>query len=138
MTFEYAESREEDVVIMAKTIWGEARGESYEGKVAVGCVIRNRAEQPCWWGKSIAGVCLKKWQFSCWNSNDPNSGKIAELSDDVLSPFVDIANSILEGSVDDPTSGATHYHTEAVDPKWAIGREATCEIGHHLFYKDIG
>jgi len=138
MALQFAEDKSEDIKIMAKTMWGEARGESEEGKIGVAWVIRNRAENPCWWGKTVAGVCLKKWQFSCWNANDPNSDKIANLSDDELAPFIDIAESVLDDSVSDPTGGATHYHTEAVDPKWAVGREPTCTIGHHLFYKDIG
>jgi len=138
MTFQFAEDRGDDIKIMAKTMWGEARGESEEGKVGVAWVIRNRAEKPCWWGKTVAGVCLKKWQFSCWNANDPNAEKIANLTDDELAPFIEIAELVLNDGVDDPTDGATHYHTEAVDPKWAVGREPTCTIGHHLFYKDIG
>ena len=52
-----------DLMIMAKTIWGEARGESHNGQVAVAWVIRNRAERGGWWGNTIREVCLKDQQF---------------------------------------------------------------------------
>jgi hypothetical protein len=41
---------------MAATIWGEARGEPLDGKVAVGWVIRNRAANPGGWGRDIRGA----------------------------------------------------------------------------------
>jgi len=59
--------------ILAKTLWGEARGEGREGLIAVAWVIKNRADNPGWWGKSIELVCLKPYQFSCWNADDPNA-----------------------------------------------------------------
>ena len=69
-----------DLMIMAKTIWGEARGESHNGQVAVAWVIRNRAERGGWWGNTIREVCLKDQQFSCWNHNDCNRAQIDSLS----------------------------------------------------------
>ncbi|HSO43463.1 MAG TPA: cell wall hydrolase, partial [Rhodospirillales bacterium] len=51
---------------LAATIWGEARGESEEGKLAVASVIANRATRPGWWGRDIRSVCLATAQFSCW------------------------------------------------------------------------
>lgn len=61
-----------DIDILARTIYGEARGEPWEGKIAVAWVVRNRAERGGWWGDTIREVCLKPWQFSCWNETDPN------------------------------------------------------------------
>ena len=69
-----------DLNIMAKTIWGEARGEPYNGQVAVAWVIRNRAERGGWFGNTIREVCLKDQQFSCWNRNDCNRSQIDNLS----------------------------------------------------------
>ena len=71
-----------DLTIMAKTIWGEARGESQQGQEAVAWVIRNRAQRGGWWGNSIREVCLKDQQFSCWNNNDQNRAKMDALSSD--------------------------------------------------------
>lgn len=64
--------------ILACTLWGEARGEKEEAVEAVAQVILNRAEHPRWWGKDVRSVCLKPWQFSCWNKLDPNRAKLAE------------------------------------------------------------
>ena len=46
-----------DVTVLAKMIHGEARGESYIGKVAVGAVILNRVEDKKFPG-SVYGVCM--------------------------------------------------------------------------------
>ena len=66
---------EKDRDVLARTIWGEARGESSAGKVAVAWTIRNRVfdgKEKSWWGEGYAGVCQAPWQFSCWNKTDPN------------------------------------------------------------------
>lgn len=75
-----------DTDILARTIYGEARGESISGQEAIASVILNRVafakrRGRYWWGNTIAGVCLAPWQFSCWNENDPNR-KIIERADD--------------------------------------------------------
>ncbi|MGH3756111.1 MAG: cell wall hydrolase, partial [Pseudonocardiaceae bacterium] len=61
-----------DWEVMGRTLYGEARGEPFDGLVAVAWVIRNRAESPRWWGRDVKGVCLHPLQFSCWNETDPN------------------------------------------------------------------
>jgi spore germination cell wall hydrolase CwlJ-like protein len=53
-----------DDLIVAATIWGEARGEGTEGMKAVANVIRNRANSL---NKSPKDVVLQKKQFSIWN-----------------------------------------------------------------------
>ena len=69
----------DDISVMAGTLWGEARSEGEQGMIAVGNVIMNRVAAKSWYGDHIKGVCLKEWQFSCWNDNDPNKQKILEL-----------------------------------------------------------
>lgn len=140
--------KELDTVV--RTLWGEARGESTEGKVAVAWVIRNRVDidlhndgKPDWWGEGYTGVCRKPWQFSCWNKNDPNyqymSGakRIPDIQYDVCQEIVlDVVDSI----VDDPTDGATHYYNPKGvknTPAWVKGATFTGKIGNHLFYKDV-
>ena len=46
-------------MILARAIFGEARGESKKGKIGVGWGIRNRANNPGWWGNSYHTVILK-------------------------------------------------------------------------------
>lgn len=61
-----------DAQIMALTLYGEARGEPREGKIAVGTVILQRVTHRDWDGTDIPSVCLAPYQFSCYLPNDPN------------------------------------------------------------------
>lgn len=126
-----------DMEILAKTIFGEARGESQEGQIAVACCVFNRFNSGKWFSaKSVAGVCLKPWQFSCWNKNDPNSQKIINLP---FSTYSQYFNVIKLARQHDITKGATHYYNPKVckTPKWAEGKVPCKQIGEHLFFKDI-
>ena len=62
--------------IVAMTILGEARGEGEVGMYAVACIIAQRSIA---WKQTPMQVCLKDWQFSCWNKNDPNRKKLPSL-----------------------------------------------------------
>lgn len=125
--------------ILARTLYGEARGESVRGIEAVAAVVMNRVARGGWWGNSVETVCRKPWQFSCWNETDPNRAKLerADESDRVFRICVRIARRAISGSVADPTEGATHYHTSTCAPAWAKGKIPSAEIGNHLFYNDV-
>ncbi|VVQ25982.1 cell wall hydrolase [Pseudomonas fluorescens] len=136
---------DKDRDILARTLWGEARGESLAGQIAVAWTIRNRVfdgRAKSWWGEGYAGVCLKAWQFSCWNKNDPN---YPHLSGAKLIPFREFAQAqiaadqVLAGKVPDPTGGATHYYATTMPkpPAWAKGAKQTLKLGHHVFFKDV-
>ena len=87
---------EKDRDILARTLWGEARGESLAGQIAVAWTIRNRVndgKDKSWWGEGYAGVCQKPYQFSCWNRNDPN---FAYLSGAKQIPFRELARARLD------------------------------------------
>ena len=84
---------EKDLDILARTLWGEARGESLAGQIAVAWTIRNRVNDgnaKSWWGEGYVGVCQKPYQFSCWNKNDPN---FAYLSGAKQIPFREFAQA---------------------------------------------
>ena len=69
-----------DLNVLAQTIWGEARQEGTKGMLAVGNVIKNRAEaNKSMFGQGIKGVALKPKQFSCWNEGDPNREKLKDI-----------------------------------------------------------
>jgi len=136
---------EKDRDVLARTLWGEARGESLAGMVAVAWTIRNRVNDgkaKSWWGEGYAGVCLKPYQFSCWNKNDPNfpflSGAkpipVAEMAKAVM-----VATAVMEGAYPDPTGGATHYYATTMPrpPAWAAKAKQTLKLGHHVFFKDV-
>lgn len=128
-----------DIETLARTIYGEARGESFEGQVAVAWVIMNRYKaQKKRWGYTIEEVCMKPWQFSCWNENDPNRGRIlaATFVDRAYIKAYGIACLVSTEALPDPTRGADHYHTHTILPNWADEMQRMAVIGHHIFYRE--
>ena len=127
--------------IFAKTIFGEARGESLAGQEAVANVILNRVKYAqhhphIWWGKTIQEVCLKPKQFSCWNKDDKNYRLLLEnLNDNPLYQIcLRVAKRAQAGLIPDNTHHATHYHSVDCSPVWARHLVPCAEIGRHLFY----
>lgn len=136
--------REMEIDVLARTLWGEARGEGSTGMEAVASVILNRAEigrrmGGYWWGNNVIQVCQKPYQFSCWNKQDPNFKKLLSVTeaDMHFATAVRVARRAMLGFVKDQTIGATHYHTLDILPKWAKGQKPTTRIGHHIFYAII-
>lgn len=120
---------------MARTMYGEARGEGEKGMQAVGNVIMNRVKAGGWYGASIKDVCLKPKQFSCWNENDPNRKIILNATDAQLKQARTIAGQVIAGVLPDITGGATHYYANTISaPKWAASMKKTATIGNHIFY----
>ncbi|MGV3572452.1 MAG: cell wall hydrolase [Ramlibacter sp.] len=127
---------------LARTLWGEARGEKLAGIRSVAAVVVNRATHPRihWWGTTIVGVCRAEKQFSCWNPNDANLPKLLAVTeaDDRFRVCLEVARDAVEGRLDlERRLGATHYHTKAIRPKWARHKIPCADIGNHLFYNDI-
>lgn len=81
-----------DIKRMAAIIWCEARGESYEGQVAVGTVVMNRVESPRF-PNTIEGVISQKGQFSPYKS-----GKyaIALSMENMQKSCIDAAIEVIE------------------------------------------
>lgn len=123
--------------VVARTLWGEARGEGRNGMAAVACVIQNRARNPRWWGTSPTAVCLKPYQFSCWLADDPNRAKLLAVTDRDSSyrAALEIADTLLSGQLVDVTNGADHYHTTGVTPAWSAGKKPVAVIGNHRFFR---
>lgn len=107
------------------------------GQQAVAWVLRNRVQNPAWWGNSLETVCLKPQQFSCWNTDDPNCQKIKDLAvtDPQYQALRAIVASVFFGDVDDPTDGADHYEVLGTGAAWAKNQEFSKIIGAHAFYK---
>ena len=129
-----------EIDTLARTIWGEARGEGSIGMQAVSAVIANRlavsrARGKFWWGNSIIEICQKPYQFSCWNRDDPNYRKV--LNVDKREPSFAKALDIAGVCMADPTHGATHYHAAGIYPYWARNQQPTATIGKHIFYRII-
>jgi spore germination cell wall hydrolase CwlJ-like protein len=129
-----------DHEIAVMTVFMEASGEGPEGMLAVAHVLINRRKAGH--GTTLAAVCLRPFQFSCWNTDDPNRGRMAALED--LDPVLGEAeNAVMQAlgeTVDvppDPTLGAINYYSTSMHnpPNWASRMTFTVEIGKHRFYK---
>lgn len=118
------------------TIWQEARGEPYIGKVAVGEVIRNRMGRGYSSDSTVAGTVLRDFQFSAWNVGDPNRIKSLKLDD--LDPIViDCIRAWHESKKTVYAKGAVLYcNTNLARPFWATPERMLTVIGSHTFYRD--
>lgn len=128
---------ETDLDTATRTLWGECRGESFDGQVGVMWVIKNRASYVgAWWGTGIDGVCRKPFQFSCWNRSDPNLPKLVNLSktDPSYVSLRKIVEAVLGGSLPDPTKSSTHYEVIGTNAAWAQGKVPDAVIGRHEFF----
>jgi spore germination cell wall hydrolase CwlJ-like protein len=135
---------EDEVRLLAATVFGEARSEGETGMRAVAHVMVNRVGDR--FGEDLATVILAPKQFSVWNRGDPNRRLVLNLVRDPDQYVTDaaqwdqaqrIAREVLAGQSTDPTDGALFYHTQGVRPRWAphgVGRHV---IGAHVFYQDV-
>ena len=135
---------EDETDILARTIYGEARGEPLNGQEAIASVVLNRLaisrkKGRYWWGNSIAEICLKPWQFSCWNKSDANYSVITAIKegDSAYKLAKRVAMRAVSGLIDDATNGSTHYHNKNMRPSWSFGKIPAAVIGSHFFYNDI-
>jgi N-acetylmuramoyl-L-alanine amidase len=136
--------RDMEADVLARTLWGEARGEGSAGMHAVASVVLNRVQvaqdkSGFWWGNNIIQVCQKPYQFSCWNRTDPNFQKLQAVDDKDIhfATALRIARRALAGVLGDPTGGATHYHARSIAPYWTKGEKPSATIGNHIFYRIV-
>lgn len=137
-----------DTQALAVTIWGEARSESLDGKVAVGNVVRNRMATR---SATVKAICLADRQFSCWNQDgSANHHRVVQAAEQLLTPdrpmfdaslreCLFIAQGIVGGALTDNVFNATHYFVAAMKPPpmWASGHTPVATIGAHVFFAGI-
>jgi N-acetylmuramoyl-L-alanine amidase len=121
----------------ALTIWQEARGEPHEGRVAVAEVIRNRMARHYQSDGTVTGTVLRPYQFSGWNTTDPNRRLAAVLDDSDLVVLAcrEAWRSAVAGSTF--AKGAVFYlnpETMATLPPWVDLCHEVAIIGKHHFY----
>lgn len=128
--------------ILAVCLYGEARGEPREGKIAVASVIKERVHRGGWYGEGYHGVILKPKQFSCFNTGDPNFPKLFDIAGDFsthvqknssLAECHEIARGIIGGEIK-PSVCATHYKTLSCKAAWADKMHKIATCGAHEFY----
>ena len=119
------------------TIWQEAQGEPYEGKVAVGEVIRERMQRNYNGDGTVAGTVAAPAQFSGW---DDRKFLIRALKLNDGDPVVQECIRAWNQSRDtNYTHNAVLYCNLATvphRPSWARDDKQVCQIGHHTFYRD--
>lgn len=116
-----------DVQLLARCVNGEARGEIYEGQVAVAAVILNRVKHPSF-PNTISGVIYQPGAFTAVADGQINE-PIAENST-VYKACEDAMNGW------DPSYGAIYYfNPETATNKWIWSRPLIIQIGRHRFCK---
>lgn len=114
-----------DVQLLARAINGEARGEPYEGQVAVGAVILNRVKHADF-PNTIAGVIYQSGAFTAVADGQIN------VPIEENSTVVKAARDALNGW--DPTGGAIYYfNPDTATNKWIWSRPLIKKIGKHRF-----
>lgn len=116
-------SSSNDVYLLARAVYGGARGEPYEGQVAGSAVILNRVEHPSF-PNTIAGVIYQ-------------SGAFDVVSDGPDKSFAD--SNALRAARDamagwDPTNGCIYYYNpQTATNQWIKSRPIMRVIGNHVF-----
>ncbi len=112
-----------DVILLARLLFGEARGESREHKIDVAYSVLNRTGQRKWWGNTLNEVILKPHQYSCFNKNDPNYKAVVyplKFSAVAWNECVVVSRYVLSNPKQDTTNGATHYYSTWIpSPYWS-------------------
>ena len=111
--------------LLSRVVYGEARGESYTGQVAVAAVVLNRVKSSSF-PNTISGVVYQSGAFDCVSDGQIN------LTPDATARKA--AQDALNGW--DPTYGAIYYFNPATATnKWIWSRPMTVTIGKHRFCK---
>ena len=118
-------SNSSNVNLLARLIYGEARGEPYTGQVAVGAVVMNRVKSSSF-PNTISGVIYQSGAFDAVSDGQIN-----------LSPnstAIKAAQDAINGW--DPSYGAVYYfNPSTATNKWIWSRPMTVTIGNHRFCK---
>ena len=126
-----------DEQLAALTIYLEARGESFAGKLAVAAVIRNRMNAKYQSDGTVKGTVLKRLQFQPWNYAKPEDVRHrisqSRMKDSLLAwRMVQDGRSIVDGAL-------LFYNPRLVKtPFWATVSHKVASIGGHEFFVPPG
>ena len=111
--------------LLSRVVYGEARGESYTGQVAVAAVVLNRVKSSSF-PNTISGVVYQSGAFDCVSDGQINltpNETAKKAAQDALNGW-------------DPTYGAIYYfNPRTATNKWIWSRPMTVTIGNHRFCK---
>ena len=112
-----------DVYLLARLISAEARGEPYQGQVAVGAVVLNRMDHPSF-PNTLSGVIYQRGAFTCLSDG--------QFDQPIADSAYQAARDALNGA--DPTGGAIYYFNPATaTSKWIWSRPVLLIIGKQRF-----
>jgi spore germination cell wall hydrolase CwlJ-like protein len=120
---------------LAQAIYFEARGEPFEGQLAVAQVVMNRVDDSRY-PDTVCGVVFQnehrrhrcQFSFACDGKSDKARNRAAWRQ------AQKVAAMVISLDLRDVTDNATHYHADYVKPKWSRILPQTKAIGRHLFY----
>ena len=114
-----------DLNLLSRLVYGEARGEPYTGQVAVAAVVLNRVKSSSF-PNTIAGVIYQSGAFDVVADGQINltpNETAKKAAQDALNGW-------------DPTNGAIYYfNPSTATNKWIWSRPMTVTIGKHRFCK---
>ena len=114
-----------DIELLTRLIYGEARGESYVGQVAVGAVVLNRIKSSSF-PNTMSGVIYQRYAFTAVDDGQIN-----------LTPNATARKAALDAMNGwDPSYGAIYYYNpRTATSSWIFSRQTTVTIGNHVFAK---
>jgi len=126
-----------DLMWLALNAYHEARGESFDGQVAVCHVVLNRAANR---RQTIKDVILDPWDFSWCNDGARPPVKNYEAFESCIKAADQAANR--ERPQGSNLQGADHYYAwsgpGAIKEPWWVKKgkmQEVAKIGHHIFYR---
>ena len=112
-----------NLYLLSCCVYGEARGESYTGKVAIAAVVLNRVKSSSF-PNTISGVIYQNGAFTCVADGQINMGTNDECTR--------AAQDALNGW--DPTYGSIYYYNpKTATNAWIRSRPVVVTIGNHIF-----
>lgn len=120
-----------EILLLSFTIFAESSGESFDGRLAVGSVIRNRVN--CY-NKTYSDIILQKNQFSCWNSKEI-SKHIKRIEYKPFKECLLIAKDIYFNNTKDNTQGSLYYTRKRIKRSWMNDMKIVLVIDNHKFMK---
>lgn len=112
-----------NLYLLSCCVYGEARGESYTGKVAIAAVVLNRVKSSSF-PNTISGVIYQKGAFTAVSDGQINLGTNDECTR--------AAQDALNGW--DPTYGCVYYYNpKTATNRWIRTRPVAVTIGNHVF-----
>jgi len=113
----------QEIEMMAHVVYGESRGESYQGQVAVAAVILNRVESNDF-PDSVRDVVFQRNAFTAINDGQYN-----------LQPNDTAYHAVKDAMLGwDPSYGSVYYYNpKLATDQWIFTRTVTKQIGNHHF-----